>query len=154
MGAFTKLTYHVVFSTKYRRPTLRREFRDRLYEYLGGIVRRLNGHLIEVGGVEDHLHLLVALPPTIALSDAIRDIKAGASKWVNELPGMDSRFEWQKGYAAFTVSYSQLESVRKYIQGQEVHHQQQTFEEEYLSFLKRHEIEFDPRFLFEGEYHG
>ena len=80
MGTFTKLTYHVVFGTRYRRPTIRGEFRQRLYEYLGGIVRGLNGVLVEVGGVEDHLHLLANIPPTVALSDAIRDIKASSSK--------------------------------------------------------------------------
>lgn len=145
---------HVVFSTKYRSHSLRREFRERLYEYMGGIARRLKGHLIEIGGVEDHVHLLIAIPPTLALSDAIRDIKAGASKWLNELPENTSPFEWQKGYAAFTVSYSQIESVRRYLQSQEEHHHRQTFEEEYVAFLRRHEIEFDPKFLFEGEFHG
>jgi REP element-mobilizing transposase RayT len=83
MGTFTKLTYHVVFGTKYRRPTIRHVFRLRLYDYLGGIVRGLNGVLIEAGGVEDHLHFLANIPPTVALSDAIRDVKAGTSKWVN-----------------------------------------------------------------------
>ena len=154
MGAFTKLAYHIVFSTKYRQPLIRREFRDRLYEYVGGTIRGLNGHLIEIGGVEDHIHLLTSIPPTMALADAIRDIKAGASKWINELPGNTSRFEWQKGYAAFTVSHSQIEAVRKYFRNQETHYKKQTFEEEYVAFLRRHEIEFDPRFLFEGEYHG
>ncbi len=154
MGAYTKLAYHIVFGTKYRQPTIHREFRNRLYEYLGGTIRGLNGHLIEIGGVDDHVHLLTTIPPTIALSDAIRDIKAGASKWVNELPESASRFEWQKGYAAFTVSHSQIEAVRKYLRNQETHHKKQTFEEEYVAFLRRHEIEFDPRFLFEGEYHG
>ena len=154
MGAFTKLAYHIVFSTKYRLPSLRREFRERLFEFLGGIVRRLNGHLIEIGGVEDHVHLLVGLPPTITVSDAVRDIKAGVSKWVNELPETKTRFEWQKGYAAFTVSHSQIDAVRTYLRNQAEHHKKQTFEEEYVAFLMRHEIEFDPRFLFEGEFHG
>ena len=154
MGAFTKFAYHIVFSTKYRQPLIRPEFRDRLYEYVGGTIRGMKGHLIEIGGVEDHVHLLTAIPPTLALSDAIRDIKAGASKWVNELSVTSSRFEWQKGYAAFTVSHSQIEAVRRYLRNQETHHKQQTFEEEYVALLNRHEIAFDPRFLFEGESQG
>ncbi len=81
MGTFTKLTYHVVFSTKYRAQLIRDEFRERLYEYIGGTIRSLNGHSIEIGGVNDHLHLLTNLPPTIAVSNAVRDIKANASKF-------------------------------------------------------------------------
>ena len=87
-------------------------------------------------------------------SFAAPHVEAGASKWVNELPGTRSRFEWQKGYAAFTVSHSQIEAVRRYLRNQETHHKQQTFEAEYVALLNRHEIAFDPRFLFEGEYHG
>jgi putative transposase len=91
---------------------------NRLYEYIGGIIRAQNGHLIEIGGVEDHVHLLANLAPTKAVSDSIREIKANASKWSNELFDQRSRFEWQKGYGAFSVSYSQIESIRHYIQNQ------------------------------------
>jgi putative transposase len=154
MGTFHKLTYHVVFSTKYRRRTIQSELQERLYEYVGGIIRSKKGHLIEIGGVEDHLHLLVNLSPTISVSDAIRDIKANASKWVNDLPTYRSRFEWQKGYGAFTVSYSQIDRLRRYIQNQRDHHRTTTFAEEYIELLKRHGIEFDPKFLFEAEHHG
>ncbi len=154
MGTYTKLTYHIVFSTKYRRKSIVEELQERLYEYIGGIIRGKNGHLIEIGGIEDHIHLLANLSPANALSDSLRDIKASASKWVNELPGSFNRFEWQKGYGAFTVSYSQIESVRRYIQNQREHHQTKSFEEEYIEFLKRHHIEFDRQYLFEQEYHG
>ena len=133
---------------KYRQPLIHREFRVRLYEYVGGTIRGMKGHLIEIGGVADHVHLLTAIPPTLALSDAIRDIKAGASKWVNELPETRSRFEWKKGYAAFTVSHSQIGAVRRYLRNQETHHKQQTFEEEYIELLTLHEIEYDERYLF------
>ncbi len=112
VGSFTKLTYHIVFGTKYRRPTICRDFRERLYDYLGGTIRGVNGSLIEVGGVEDHLHLLANLPPTNALSDMVRDIKACSSKWVNDLPECKARFEWKKGYGAFTVSHSQIGVVQ------------------------------------------
>ncbi len=154
MGAFTNLTYHVVFSTKLRRPLICDDLRERLYEYIGGTIRELGGHLIEIGGVEDHVHLLVNLPPARPVSDMIRDIKANASRWVNRLPGQTTRFEWQKGYAAFTVSYSQTPSVRRYIQNQREHHRVAGFEEELIALLERHQIAFERKWLFEGEHHG
>ena len=154
MGTFHKLTYHVVFSTKYRRRMIHDELRERLYEYVGGIILAQKGRLLEIGGIEDHVHLLVNLSPANALSSSIRDIKANASKWANELLVVKARFEWQKGYGAFTVSYSQIDVVRQYIQNQREHHRTKSFEEEYIELLKRHDIEFEPKWLFENEHHG
>ncbi len=154
MSTFTKLTYHIVFSTKHRLPLIRDGFQKRLYEYIGGIIRAQSGHLIEIGGIEDHIHILANLSSKKAISDSIREIKANSSKWSNELSDLTSRFVWQKGYGAFTVSYSQVESVRFYIQNQREHHQTKTFEEEYLSFLKLHNIVFDRKYLFEAEHSG
>ncbi|MDP1835979.1 MAG: IS200/IS605 family transposase [Chlamydiales bacterium] len=154
MGTFTKLSYHIVFSTKFRSKSIVASFGERLYEYIGGIIRAQNGHLIEIGGIEDHVHLLANLSPAKAVSDAIREIKANASKWRNELPDNVGRFEWQKGYGAFTVSYSQIESVRCYIRNQREHHRTKTFEQEYIALLKVHNIEFDSRYLFETEHFG
>jgi REP element-mobilizing transposase RayT len=153
MSTFTKLSYHVVFGTKLRRPVIT-TFRERLYEYTGGIVRGLNGALLEIGGVADHVHLLVNLPPSRSVSDCLRDIKANSSKWVNESRVTAGRFEWQQGYGAFTVSYSQLETVRHYIQNQAKHHRVRSFQEEYLELLTRHGIEFDMKYVFEAEYVG
>jgi putative transposase len=154
MSSFTRLIYHLIFSTKYRQPLIRESIRDRLYEYTGGAIRAMKGHLIEIGGVEDHVHLLVNLPPTQALSDMIRELKANSSKWLNELRVIPGRFGWQKGYACFTASYSQTKTIRRYIQNQKEHHKQKSFQDEYIEFLKRHEIEFDERYLFEGEFHA
>ena len=151
MGSFSKLTYHIIFATRYRRKTIRPELQHRLYEYIGGIVRKQKGHLIEIGGVEDHIHILANLSPVAAISDSIRDIKANSAKWMNELPERKDKFEWQKGYGAFTVSASQIESVCKYVQNQKEHHRVKSFEEEYIEFLQRHGIEFERRYLFEGE---
>ncbi|MEZ6060549.1 MAG: transposase [Planctomycetaceae bacterium] len=125
-----------------------------MYQYIGGIIREQNGHLVEIGEIEDHLHVLSDIHPTRAVSDTIRDIKASASKWINELPEARDRFEWQKGYSAFTVSYSQSDSVQDYVRNQQEHHRRKSFEQEYVSFLNRHEIIFDPRYLFEQEHHG
>lgn len=154
MSTFTKLSYHIVFSTKHRSKLILDSFSERLYEYIGGIIRAKNGNLVEIGGVEDHIHLLMNLSPTKAISDTIREIKANASKWKNELRDNTCLFEWQKGYAAFTVSYSQIESVRHYIRNQREHHRVKTFEEEYIAFLKLHNIEFDHKYLFEAEHFG
>ena len=154
MGSFTQLTYHVVFSTKFRRPTLVKNIRERLYEYMGGTIRGQKGHLLEIGGVEDHLHLLMHIPPTESVSNFIRDLKSSSSTWINDSQLVNQDFRWQKGYGAFTVSYSQIESVRRYIQNQEEHHRKLTFKEEYVLMLKRHNIQFEDRFLFEHEHHG
>jgi len=154
MSTFSKLSYHIVFSTKYRCKSIADSFSERLYEYIGGIIRGKNGHMIEIGGVEDHVHLLANLPPTKSISDTIREIKANSSKWRNELSDKTDRFEWQKGYGVFTVSYSQIEPVRYYIRNQREHHRTITFEEEYIAFLKLHDIEFDHKYLFEAEHSG
>jgi putative transposase len=154
MSSYTRLTYHVVYATKYRRPAIGEASQDRLYEYIGGIIRAKQGHLIEVGGITDHIHILAHFPPTIAVSDMVRDIKASSAKWMNERSEVDARFEWQKGYGAFTVSTSLIPEVRVYIQNQSEHHRKASFEEEYVAILNRHGIPFERRYLFEGEHHG
>jgi REP element-mobilizing transposase RayT len=154
MGSFHQLAYHIVFATKYRRKSLEKSFREQLYEYVGGILRQTDGHLIEVGGTADHVHMLANISPTIAVSDCLRALKANSSKWINEQRFVVGDFHWQKGYAAFTVSYSQCEVVRSYIQNQELHHRQLSFEEEFVALLRRHHIPFEHRYLFEQEYHG
>jgi REP element-mobilizing transposase RayT len=154
MSTFTKLTYHIVFGTKYRKPIIHEEFKPKLYAYIGGIIRSQDSHLIEIGGIEDHIHLLVNFNPKNAVSDLIRDIKANSSKWSNETITRPSRFEWQKGFGAFTVSYSQKETVSHYIRNQREHHKIKTFEEEYVAFLKLHDINFDYKYLFENEIYS
>lgn len=153
MGSFTRLTYHIVFATKYRKRTITEEIQARLYEYIGGTLRGKKGHLIDIGGVEDHVHLLAGLSPSLAVSDVIRDIKANSSKWMTEERQITG-FEWQKGYGAFTVSYDRIDAIRKYIQNQKEHHKTKTFQEEYIDFLQRHGIEFRTEYLFEEEHHG
>ncbi|WP_442509909.1 IS200/IS605 family transposase [Novipirellula sp. SH528] len=154
MGSYTQLTYHIVYATKYRNRSIVAEIRDRLYEYIGGTLRGKNGRLVQIGGVEDHVHILAQLSPTLAVSDVIRDVKANSSRWMNEQPEVKRTFEWQKGDGAFTVSYSRIPKVRAYIQNQEEHHRTITFREEYVDFLKRHDIHFRAEHLFEDEHHG
>ena len=153
MGSFTRLTYHLVFATKYRKRTIKEDIQERLYEYIGGTLRAQKGHLIEIGGVEDHIHILAGLSPSLAVSNVIRDVKAASSKWMKEEVHVNS-FEWQKGFGAFTVSYDRVEAIRQYIRNQEEHHTTKTFQEEYIDFLKRHGIEFQLEYLFEGENNG
>ena len=154
MSAFSKLTYHIVFSTKYRRKLISDDVRERLYEYMGGIVRGLDGCLQEIGGIDDHVQLLVNLPPSKSLSNCIRDVKANASKRMNEIEESITKFEWQKGYGAFTVSHSQVDSIRRYIQNQKEHHREKTFKEEFIALLQRHQIPFEDKFLFEAKQVG
>jgi REP element-mobilizing transposase RayT len=99
-----------------------------------------------IGGVEDHIHILLELPPTLAVSAAVRTIKSNSSKWVNEL---GRRFAWQKGYAAFSVSASNIAAVERYVRSQEQHHRKMTFEDEFIGFLKKHGIAFDPKYVFD-----
>ena len=154
MGSFTQLNYHVVFATKRRRRVIAKEHSGLLYNYVGGIVRGFEGILDSSGGIEDHVHLLVNIPAKLAVSDAIRSIKSNSSRWINEQNWNVDSFEWQKGYGAFTVSYSQMDRVRAYIANQESHHQKLTFQQEYVNLLKKHNIDFEPKYLFEDEHHG
>ncbi|WDQ16403.1 IS200/IS605 family transposase [Rhodopirellula sp. P2] len=151
MSTFTNLLFHLIYSTKYRKPAIRSEWQDELHGYLGGIVRDQKGTLLKIGGVEDHVHLLAKLSPTIAISDVLRTIKSNSSKWINERSDVHRKFEWQSGYAAFSVSESQAPAVADYIANQAEHHRKKTFEEEFLSILKRHRIQYDPRYVFERE---
>src|SRR5579859_5895698 len=146
-NTFTCLQYHVVFSTKNREPWLRADIEERAWEYLGGIARTNGLKPLLVGGVEDHVHLLLGIPPTVPVSEALRQLKGGSSGWIKQnLAGCRS-FGWQDGYGAFTLSKSQEQDVRHYIKNQRTHHRQKTFQEEYRALLARHEIQSDERYL-------
>ena len=146
---FTSLLTHVIFSTKGRLPLLDQDIRPRLFAYMGGIIRELGGVDLIVNGPADHVHQLVSLPPTVGLSAVMRVQKANSSKWVHEQWPRQQAFAWQSGYGAFSVSRSNVETVREYIAKQEEHHKRVTFQEEFLAFLKRHGIAYDERYLWE-----
>ncbi len=146
---YCDLTYHVVFSTKHRRPIIDDELQPELWKYLGGIIKGLEGRPLMIGGISDHVHLLITLPPTACVSDALRVLKANSSGWVHRQGPTRSAFAWQSGYAAFTVSQSQRETVTRYIANQAKHHQQTTFQEELLALLQRHGVDFDPRHVWD-----
>lgn len=144
---YTNLNYHLIFGTKDRRPSLLPEFRDDLCRYLGGIVKAHGGHPVEINAVADHVHLLVRLLPAAALADMMRVLKASSSKWLNETKSRSRKFAWQDGYAAFTVSQSQVPRVAAYVRNQAEHHRLKSFRDELVSFLKRREVAYDERYL-------
>jgi REP element-mobilizing transposase RayT len=148
-STYTNLLYHIIFSTKDRRPFIHPDFAKELHPYIGGIIRDAGGEPIEVGGVADHVHILAKLPAALAVADALRLIKSNSLKWANERPDLVRAFAWQTGYAAFTVSKSQADSVREYIQNQERHHRHKTFKEELVSLLIKNDIEYDERYLWD-----
>jgi REP element-mobilizing transposase RayT len=123
--------FHCVFSTKERRPQITLELRERLWPFLGGIARQNKMKAIGMGGVEDHVHLLLSLPSTLSVAKALQLIKGGSSKWVHETFPQHRLFGWQEKYGAFSVSVSQLDNILRYIQGQEEHHRQMTFQESF-----------------------
>ena len=139
--------FHCVFSTKERRRLITPELRDRLWPFLGGIARQNKMKAIEIGGTNDHVHLLISLPAALPVSKAMQLIKGGSSKWIHETFPDQRRFAWQEEYGAFSVSMSQLDKTVAYIKGQEEHHRRMTFQEEFLALLKKHRIEYDERFL-------
>ena len=146
MGStFFSLHYHLVFSTKERVPFIKAEWRPRVHSNLGGIIRGMNVVAEIVGGVADHVHLLVSLRQVHCLADVMRDMKKDSSTWVKE--NFDDRFAWQEGYAAFTVSPSATESVRSYIANQEVHHSKRSFVEELKELLEKAGVEYEEKYL-------
>jgi REP element-mobilizing transposase RayT len=136
---------HCVFSTKARRPLIPAELQERLYAYMIGIAHNLGLKILAAGGTSNHVHLLIALPPAMALAEAMQKLKANSSRWLGE-NGVE--FEWQKGYGAFSVSPSLLPTVRAYIRTQAEHHRRRSFEEEFLTLLKKCGVAYDAERLF------
>jgi REP element-mobilizing transposase RayT len=138
---------HLIFSTKNREKRISVDLQTKLWPYMAGIARHHGFEAIKVGGVEDHAHALLLLPPTIALAKAVQILKACSSKWINDThAGKD--FAWQEGYGAFSVSASQTEDVIKYIEGQAAHHARRSYEDEFLELLKRYGVAYDPAHVF------
>jgi len=138
---------HLIFSTKDREPLITPEIRNDLFAYLGGIIRELKGTALIVNGTSDHVHLLVRIRPVHAVAQIARLIKANSSKWVHEK--WNTRFAWQTGYGAFSVSESNVSVVSQYIAEQEEHHKKHTFQQEYVAFLRKNKIPCDERYIWE-----
>jgi len=144
---YTNLLIHALFSTKDRRPLLDARIKTDLFSYMGGIISQLKGKPVLINGPSDHVHLLFVLPTTLSLADMMEKLKANSSKWAKANSPHGSLFAWQEGYTAFSVSQSNLERVREYIAHQEEHHRKLTYQEEVLALLKKHGVEFEPRFV-------
>jgi Transposase and inactivated derivatives len=148
-NTYTCLHYHIIFSTKHREPWLRADIEERVWTYLGGIAHENGVHPVCVGGFDDHIHILVRIPPALAVSDVVKQIKGGSSKWIKTaLPGFVS-FAWQDGYGAFAVSKSQVPDVERYIREQREHHRARSFQEEYRVFLERNGIVYKEEYLWD-----
>jgi REP element-mobilizing transposase RayT len=147
MSTFTQIYYHVVFSTKNRERALLANRRDDLFRYIWGILKNKDCHLYRISGVEDHIHILTEIHPTIALATLVKDIKISTSSWIKQnhvFPGFD---HWQEGYGGFTVSHSDKDAVIEYIKRQEEHHKMVSFQDELREFLVKHGITFDEKYL-------
>jgi len=148
-NTFTQIYIHIVFSVKGRQNLIQKSWEDELYKYICGIVNGRDQKVYAIGGVADHIHLLVSIKPTISISELVRDIKAHSSKWINEKRFIDGKFQWQKGFGGFSFSHSQIDNVIAYMNNQEQHHKMKKFKEEYIELLKKYDIDYDENYLFE-----
>lgn len=145
--SFSSNLMHCVFSTQERQKTISRDLRERLWPYMGGIARENKMKAMAVGGTDDHAHLLLSLPATLSVSKAVQLIKGGSSKWIHDNFRTHRGFAWQEGYGAFSIGISGKNRTIEYIENQEAHHGTKSFEEEFISFLKKHGIEYDERYV-------
>ena len=136
--------FHCVFSTKERRRLIEPEMQPRLWAYMGGIAREQKMKAMAAGGTEDHVHILLSLPSSLPIALAMREIKSASSRWMHKHCGLPA-FEWQEGYGAFSIGWSEVDATLEYIAGQEVHHRRRDFQAEFIAILKKHRVEYDPR---------
>jgi REP element-mobilizing transposase RayT len=147
--SLSKVVLHIIFSTKNREPWLDPEVRPRMHAYLATICRDVGADFVRVGGVADHVHIITTLPRTVSQAQFIAQIKKTSSKWIKALDARYRSFLWQRGYGAFSVSPSQLDSALDYVNKQQEHHRTRTFQEEYRDFLLKHSIDFDERYVWD-----
>ena len=145
-STYASIHYHFVFATRNRARLISKDWRDRLYAYIAGIFKDLGGHVEQIGGIEDHIHILAQVPTNQTIADTMRHVKRNSSIWVHNDIGC-KEFGWQDGYAVITVSPSSRTEVREYIRNQEAHHQVKTFREELVAFLEKIGIQYDPKYL-------
>jgi REP element-mobilizing transposase RayT len=146
-STLTNLLCHIVFSTKNREPNIPPSLQSELDRYIGGIIQNQGCQPLQIGGMPDHRHIVLAIRPDLSVSEVVRTIKSNSSKWINEQHETQGSFTWQAGFGAFSISSSQMDVVREYVRNQETHHRKMSFQQEYLAFLKKHEIAYDERYL-------
>ena len=147
-GTFSQIYIQAVFAVEGRANLLQKPWREEVFKYMAGIIKGKNQKPIIVNGVANHVHLFIGLKPSIAVSDLVRDIKNNTSNFINTQKFVHGKFSWQEGFGSFSYAHSQIEQVYQYILNQEEHHRKKTFKEEYLDFLKKFEIEYDEKYLF------
>jgi REP element-mobilizing transposase RayT len=148
--SLAKILVHTVFSTKDRRPFMRdKSLRDELHRYIGGILTNHDCQPLIIGGVEDHVHLLSTLSRTSTVAEMVKEVKRGSSLWLKTKNPELRDFAWQNGYGIFSIGFSQVAALRKYIAGQEEHHRKVSFQDEFREFLKRYDVEFDERYVWD-----
>jgi len=138
---------HIIFSTAQRRPLIKPEFRNDLFAYLGGIVREMHGTALIINGEPDHVHMLIRIRPAHSAAEIVRVVKTNSSRWLREK--RSAEFAWQTGYGVFSVSESSVAAVTKYIAGQQEHHKKHSFQEEFVAFLKKHRVDYDPKYIWD-----
>lgn len=148
-NTYTQLNVQTVFAVKGRDNILSSNFRNQLFEYIAGILRNNKQYPLAINGCKDHVHIFFELNPNTSLSDVLELVKSNSSRWINSNHFLKGRFEWQRGYSGFTYSKSQRNNVIQYIMNQENHHKSQTFREEYLEILRKFDMEYDERYIFE-----
>lgn len=148
-NTYTQIYIQVVFAVESRQNLLSKEHKEELHKYITGIARNKKQKLIAINSMPDHIHILLGLKPDIALSDLVRDIKSDSTKFIKGRGWIRGRFNWQEGFGAFSYSHSQLDSVIRYIQNQEKHHQRRSFKDEYLELLKKFNVAYDDKYVFE-----
>lgn len=147
MSTYTQILYQIVFSTKYREPTLTKNNRDILFKYIWGLLKNKKCHLYRINGVEDHLHIITHLHPSVSLSSLVKDIKVSSSLYIKEQNLFENFTNWQEGYGAFTYRIKEKDRLIEYVKNQESHHSIKSFKEEYIELLTEHGIEFDEKYL-------
>ena len=138
--------FHCVFSTKERRKIITAEIQPRLWSYMGGIARKRKMKALGVGGTDDHAHILLSLPSSLPIAKAMREIKSESSRWMRETCALEG-FKWQEGYGAFSIGWAQVDATLKYIASQKERHRKHDFQAEFIAFLKKHQMEYDPRYV-------
>lgn len=148
-NTFSQIYVQTVFAVSNRMSLITPEFKEDLHKYITGIIRNQGQKLISINGMSDHLHILIGLKPSMALADLVRDIKADSSAYVNKNKWVRGKFSWQEGYGAFSYGHSQLNTIIRYIQNQEIHHSRRSFKNEYLGLLRKFDIAFEDKYVFE-----
>jgi putative transposase len=148
-NTFSQIYIQTVFAVANRESLIKPTFKEDLFKYITGIVRNQGQKLISINGMPDHAHILIGLKPAMALADLVREIKADSTNHINENRWMHGRFSWQEGYGAFSHGHSQLDTIIRYVQNQERHHERRSFKSEYLTLLRKFDIAFEEKYVFE-----